>query len=434
MGRTVQYCVPVPCGIVGRRTGTAGPSPYESRTGNIRLALMRKLPIVLAAVLLMTAGCHDRQGSHGRRPARSGWITWGLPARPGSIVYPYSVIAGGVESAADVAEAAARDPETADHYSDIRVNALEAVNLKGDTSAYVSFRKDGKIYWTSQKVHLAKGERVLSDGINCVRGRCGNRISWTPRRPVLPKQFQEPTSAQLNTPAVRGQSIDELPAPPILSGFETIPAFPSIASLIAATALPPGGIAVAGGPSAGGRGGGGVGGGAPAPGGGSGSEASSATPYYGDVVPAIVVPFLPGATVPPQSVTVIQQNTSINWVAVLAETSIATPYLPGATVTPSSVSTPGAWNTTTTSVSYVETPPLVPPDVAPPSIPDVPNTPSTPVPPGTPQSPPDQPHTPCTPPQHPPCDHDASPVPEPGTMLLIGLGMIAISLRLRKRR
>lgn len=233
---------------------------------------MTSLRIATLAALVLIVGCRDWRPIRPSWPDRgqTGLRTLGLRR---SVVYPYSVIAGGVESKADVRDAVGRDPQVARHYDDVSLGSLEPEHLKSDTLAYVSFRKNGQIYWTSKPVLLAKGERILSDGRNCVRGRCGNRISSKPRSPVLPKEFREPDSAMLNTPEVRGQSIDEAALPPVFATRLNAGELPvSVASVVTATGMPsptaPAFIGAGGnGEAESGVSGGGGGGGAPGMGG-----------------------------------------------------------------------------------------------------------------------------------------------------------------------
>jgi hypothetical protein len=56
--------------------------------------------------------------------------------------------------------------------------------------AYMSYRRDGKIYWTSHKVQLQQGETILTDGNSQVRARCGNCISLEPMQPTAPDEPQ----------------------------------------------------------------------------------------------------------------------------------------------------------------------------------------------------------------------------------------------------
>ena len=51
-----------------------------------------------------------------------------------------------------------RDPVVARHYSEVDLDSLREVHLDRDAFAYVSFRMDEKIYWTSRKVKLQAGE------------------------------------------------------------------------------------------------------------------------------------------------------------------------------------------------------------------------------------------------------------------------------------
>lgn len=113
------------------------------------------------------------------------------------LVYPYSVVPGGVSSSEAVRKAALHDPAVREHYETIRLDDLRLSLIPADRLAYVSYRKGGNIYWTRTKVRLPQGEPVLSDGENDIRARCGNRISETPRSPVA--EF-EPSEKTLNTP------------------------------------------------------------------------------------------------------------------------------------------------------------------------------------------------------------------------------------------
>lgn len=351
-----------------------------------------------------------------------------------SVVYPYSVVAGGVESSGDVEEAVARDPLVKDHYDDINVRHLEPVKLRHDTMAYVSFRKHGQIYWTSSKVSLPKGERVLSDGANCIRSRCGNRISWEPRGPVLENKSEEPTSGQLNTAEVRGQSLEEMPIPdvPMAPPFENW-VIPNPVPVVLEGGAP---VADAGTPGGGIIGGGGGGGGGAAP--------------MGSVAPNGAGPLLGVLLTPGQSTT---SQTIVNGVTNVVNPvyiwplnvtpPVATPTLI-ATLPPSSTPVPvltpltGPPAVTPPYLPPVTTPPGTPPDTPkpPPNTPPGTNPPDTPPPPGPP--PPGD-----RPPATPPCDHPDQPgtppvtppaaVPEPSTIGMM-VGGVALMLVFRRRR
>jgi hypothetical protein len=98
-------------------------------------------------------------------------------------VYRYSVFPGGVASRADVARALRGDRVVAAHYGAFDVAHARVVPATA-RAVHVSYRKDGKIYWTARKVMLDEGEALLTDGHNLIRARCGNRISDAPQWPV----------------------------------------------------------------------------------------------------------------------------------------------------------------------------------------------------------------------------------------------------------
>src|SRR5579872_5315341 len=131
-------------------------------------------------------------------------VAFELPAmRP---VYPYSVIRGGVYSAGELSNALRTDPVAAAHYADFGSAHVQLVQLTEARRAYVSFRKDDRIYWTRKPILLAQGETVLSDGNHQARARCGNRISATPLGPVLPEDppapdWEEPVDWEAPSPA-----------------------------------------------------------------------------------------------------------------------------------------------------------------------------------------------------------------------------------------
>jgi len=115
-----------------------------------------------------------------------------VPARP---VVRYSVIPGGVRDAGDVQHAVQQDDVVRAHYADVELASLTPRVLTADRRAYVSYRKDGRVYWTKQKVQLRRGEVVLTNGTDEVRGRCGNRISM---EPLLPVSDEEPGPLELD--------------------------------------------------------------------------------------------------------------------------------------------------------------------------------------------------------------------------------------------
>jgi hypothetical protein len=99
-------------------------------------------------------------------------------------VYRYSVVPGGALDRAELAHVIAGDKLVAAHYADFKVDAARPVTVATPRAVYVSYRKDGQIYWTAKKVMLQAGETLLTDGSNGMRARCANRISDVPRFPV----------------------------------------------------------------------------------------------------------------------------------------------------------------------------------------------------------------------------------------------------------
>ena len=110
-------------------------------------------------------------------------------------VYPFSIVPGGVSGREEVVHVLQTDQVVAQHYAGLQVARLGTVTVSKPRAVYVSYRKGDKVYWTAQKVMLAQGETLLSDGSNEIRGRCGNRISDVPRLPV---EANGPTMAMLD--------------------------------------------------------------------------------------------------------------------------------------------------------------------------------------------------------------------------------------------
>lgn len=113
------------------------------------------------------------------------------------LVYPHSVIRGGVLSKRELQAAVVKDPVVAAHFADFGVARSRIVDLKVEKAAYVSYRMNDKVYWTKRKVKLAKGEKLITDGTNYARARCGNRISEVS---AAPTSADEPSQAVLDSP------------------------------------------------------------------------------------------------------------------------------------------------------------------------------------------------------------------------------------------
>jgi hypothetical protein len=103
----------------------------------------------------------------------------------GRKVYPYSVIPGGVQSAADLKNSLTNDSVVAKHYEDFEVERTHVTRLNQDRLLYVSYRLGDRVFWTKKPLLLPKGEAVITDGEHLARTRCGNRLSEAPAGPVL---------------------------------------------------------------------------------------------------------------------------------------------------------------------------------------------------------------------------------------------------------
>lgn len=119
----------------------------------------------------------------------------------GRPVFPYSVIKGGVQNVDELRKAIAKDKIVAAHYSDFNLHSAQVVQLKTAKAAYVSYRISNNVFWTKRKIRVAKGEKLITDGKNYLRTRCGNRISEVEHATTSPN---EPTQEVLDTPIVTG--------------------------------------------------------------------------------------------------------------------------------------------------------------------------------------------------------------------------------------
>jgi PEP-CTERM motif len=113
------------------------------------------------------------------------------------LVYPYSVIPGGIRSAGELREAASHDPLVASHYAGFDYARAHLVEVDRPRLVYVSYRRGGQIHWTSKQATLHPGEKLLTDGRITARTRCGNQVSVLPQANTLPN---EPTLAELERP------------------------------------------------------------------------------------------------------------------------------------------------------------------------------------------------------------------------------------------
>ena len=116
---------------------------------------------------------------------------------PKRLIYPHSVIPGGVRSVQELKLASLADHSTASHYSDFDFSKFRIIRLKAEKPAYVAYRLNDEIFWTKGKLKLRSGEELITDGEHYARLRCGNRISEDPHGETSP---EEPPPDLLDTP------------------------------------------------------------------------------------------------------------------------------------------------------------------------------------------------------------------------------------------
>lgn len=129
--------------------------------------------------------------------AFGGSATGATPSRAPRLIYPYSIVPGGVASAQELREAAAHDPLVAAHYAGFDYSRAHVIEVKRPELVYLSYRRGKHVYWTSKQASLHVGEKLLTDGRITARTRCGNQVSVLPQANVGPN---EPTMAELDRP------------------------------------------------------------------------------------------------------------------------------------------------------------------------------------------------------------------------------------------
>ncbi len=180
-------------------------------------------------------------------PGKTG--TWQAPSlrsnsAPVRLIYPRSVIRGGVRNVEELRTAMLKDSVVSAHFFDFNVAKSVVVDLKMEKAAYVSYRIDDKVYWTRKKVRLAKGEKLITDGVNYARARCGNRISDVPK---MQTRIDEPPQVLLDTPVPVEESNALLLAPipgPVSLPLENTP--PAAFGFIAPSSSHPPGFLIPG--------------------------------------------------------------------------------------------------------------------------------------------------------------------------------------------
>jgi PEP-CTERM motif len=129
---------------------------------------------------------------------------WSAPARDaGRLVYPYSVIPGGVRTPRDLHEVSQHDRVVARHFAGFDFQRAKVVELDQAKLVYVSYRIHDQVFWTRKQTRLRKGEKLITDGKITARTRCANRVSALPQHAVSP---EEPLAERFEEPIAGGGS------------------------------------------------------------------------------------------------------------------------------------------------------------------------------------------------------------------------------------
>ena len=149
-------------------------------------------------------------------------------------VFKYSVVPSGVYSAEEL-KRALLDPVVAAHYAKVDPARIHTEFLKTDHYAYVSYRKGDKIYWTKNKVLLRGGEAILTDGQTRIRSRCGNCISEQPLEPTAADEpdlveFDRLVDSRSHTDVPQTARMPESSTPAALAGVKPAAAPVHVAS------------------------------------------------------------------------------------------------------------------------------------------------------------------------------------------------------------
>jgi len=126
------------------------------------------------------------------------------------LIYPYSVVRGGVASADDLKHAMEYDPVVSRHFRGFDYRHAHLVRVSEKQAMYVSYRIGDRVYWTRRKVSLHVGETLITDGKIMARTRCGNRVA---QLPLDAGSQLEPAADELEQPMILR---DPTPIPPAL--------------------------------------------------------------------------------------------------------------------------------------------------------------------------------------------------------------------------
>lgn len=145
-----------------------------------------------------------------RNSSLAGATRLSAPVTTRHMIYPYSVVPGGVASVAELQAAIHHDRVVAQHYTGFDFKKARMIELRHARLAYLSYRIGEKIFWTRRLIALRAGEKLITDGKILARARCGNRVSTLPQIIVAPA---EPTVEEFDNPIIEGGSVAQLAFP-----------------------------------------------------------------------------------------------------------------------------------------------------------------------------------------------------------------------------
>jgi hypothetical protein len=111
------------------------------------------------------------------------------------VVYNYSVIPGGVANVADFCNQIQSDAA----FQGFNCNVAYETLLRSPIAVFMTFKKNGHIYWTKHLVTVKAGELIYTDGQRSFLARCGNEIGFALREPSM--QIDESLLSQPSAPA-----------------------------------------------------------------------------------------------------------------------------------------------------------------------------------------------------------------------------------------
>ena len=129
---------------------------------------------------------------------------------PRRVVYPYSVVAGGIQAPQELREVSEHDQVVGLHYAGFDFQNARMIELQEARLVYLSYRIGDRIFWTKRKVSLRKGEKLITDGKITARARCANQISPVAVEAISP---QEPPLEKFEEPILMAGSAIQIPFP-----------------------------------------------------------------------------------------------------------------------------------------------------------------------------------------------------------------------------